>query len=102
LKEKKPQRGARGVAGVGASVAGALRRAGKAAMSAVGAGQHEEVQEVEQEVVQDGKKKYGWYEISASAACGDTLLLGFGNGALVCIDTAQSNSKTSNRAIDST
>jgi len=43
-------------------------------------------------VVLDGKKKYGWHDISATAACGDGLLLGFGNGALVAIDTSQSNS----------
>ena len=47
-------------------------------------------------MVQDGKKKYGWNDVSATAACGDRLLLGFGNGALVCIDT--SSSKGANKS----
>lgn len=61
-------------------------------MRALGAHQQEQEQENEQEVVLDGKKTYGWHDISAAAACGDALLLGFGNGALVAIDTSQSNS----------
>ena len=46
-----------------------------------------EILDTEPEVIQDGKRKHGWYEVSATAACEDVLLIGFGNGALVCLDT---------------
>ena len=49
-------------------------------------------------MVLDGKKKYGWFEISATAACGDGLLLGFGNGALVAVDTSNSNATNKSQA----
>lgn len=36
---------------------------------------------------QPGKRTFDWKDISCSCACGDTLMLGFGNGAFMCLNT---------------
>jgi hypothetical protein len=36
---------------------------------------------------QPGRRNFDWKDISCSCACGDSLMLGFGNGAFMCIDT---------------
>ena len=48
-----------------------------------------EAAEVEQEIMQDGKRKVQWSEISATCVIGDSIIIGFGNGAVICIDTSQ-------------
>ena len=46
-------------------------------------GCNEKVHEVELQ----NKKKFNWFSVSASAAYGDKIFLGFGNGALAILDT---------------
>jgi hypothetical protein len=38
-------------------------------------------------VFHPGKKEASWNDITCSCAAGDSLILGFGNGALVCLNT---------------
>ena len=71
-----------------ARIGGGFGKLRKGALNLLGAHQNEALKEEDHVVVQDGKKEFGWNEISATAACGDALLLGFGCGALICIETS--------------
>jgi hypothetical protein len=42
---------------------------------------------VKKQVLQPGKMEVNWNEITCTCAVGDSLIMGFGNGALVCLDT---------------
>ena len=55
--------------------------------------------ETEPDIIQDGKQKFGWYDVSATAATEDILIVGFGNGALLTIDTKNNVKKDSLESI---
>jgi hypothetical protein len=42
---------------------------------------------VKKKVLQPGKMDINWSDITCTCAVGDSLIMGFGNGALICIDT---------------
>ena len=42
---------------------------------------------VKKTVLQPGKMEVNWSDITCTCAVGDSLIMGFGNGALISIDT---------------